>query len=1590
MKLKNFNKFVNESNNNVSLLTEGILELKSQCWSSLDIDKVFKVLAFSPDWNIGLKQCNLNLKFDIFKNLTEEQKKNISPENIITYFNVITAILHEYINSKLNNNTTIKINKKIIDTDTNIDLFNLLDVCPAVPYIIIQHNNNKETRTTLQQFKRYAETFKPFLNDPETKSVIDKMTMTKTGLKIPCMFKNNKNINKISDDILQKIFQIYKAFEDKTFLNDCKNEEDVNNKITELYNGEIPEDIKAELNNYIQINVGSIQLDIDGYFDQVRYLYILFKYFENNLSILDVIDNDDVISFNNINKYFAQMYDGKINNSVYTLLCSKPDIITQLEIPGVNKKFNDEFQNFYNEIKLPASITDMQKQTLKLANNLYTPLTDADKKKIQSAIDFDNNKLKDDNLTDKEKLVYLNDIKKQQLYLNKKQLDDNTFIPYLKEIGLGYTISQYRNTRDDQINNIIKNNQEKISKDVETELKKYIDKLGDKKLSDDEKNKVKKTIQNQILNDLLKTNNVPPPLAEIKSIIDLNICVENMRSVAEIELEKALNVEYPNVSLNPRAARRMKLFEKVQKLAGDRKAVFFSKNWVVSITQSMPEQLVFGRNRPKVDKNGNIIESTNMDDTEIGPNGEIIKITEQDKMIRDGTGPCVPDNIVTPASKQTETGWCTARAYGVSATSNKWNLTTGGNVSYYLRGLDKGLMQIMDCRNGDLYQVGSNGTRGYAYMLDANDTPNTGLFKEKSVQQAEGTDILMKIRNVYPELDQLILSTKIDQYIYGKNAVKTTTSGNIKNQLIKDNKITSNGGLIISDINDLLFAMPIIKSFSEIILKPKPNNFNMGKLFTYIVDKTPVRYPVFNLQYIVDATCLFEGICVEDTLELKNTNNIKIGTAMFKNARIGNRIIGIDTVNMINTDFMFENARHSHYKLIHIPTLNLKKCISMNYMFKDSGVASINLQNIDNVESAIDAFINCFMISSMPNIKFDKINNIKKLISDPAAGDGYITEENINLVFEGCPKLHISAKYDENVSDVVNYYSEKDNFINTDDRNFLILNNTDDAIKYKKNMIKYDGVVISKTADSIRLFENCDFNIKVLDFNGRTDISNMFYNCNFKQIRKIIGTENIEFGEAAFEKCKFMQFPKISLPKFKQKLTLFKNMYSPVSNPNISYGKYIVPFDGYTLADIPTDTAAYQHFYNTVNEKMLGNTSYIWCNTHGSENVFKNMYRHCFENVKSIVINNLQLELINDGIETDDNGKYYIILNDMADIEYYLSMQQKDVEKIFKEKEYAKIDIQYKDKSEEERDALKNKIKIQIDGIKLSDNFVKQTEFISFTEVIHKNNIKNFPNIDLNGLKNATLLFANVKLSTIGKITGTQNLENCDKMFAYSKIDHISTFNVSNVKTAHEMFTGADFKTIDGTFKFENLEDAASMFKGSLFSDTILNTNFNFAGSNIINAESMYESTILKNIGKNIIENVLLKMKFGNYIFNKCSNITNIDTLIDFNDKLEQIDYGFAECKNLKYVAGFKSNSITSCTRMFLGCENLESIGHIEINSKVRVDMQNMFEQCENLKYILTFIISPNFNTSLLFTNCPLAYIYGDNAQYLKAMLSAK
>ena len=106
-------------------------------------------------------------------------------------------------------------------------------------------------------------------------------------------------------------------------------------------------------------------------------------------------------------------------------------------------------------------------------------------------------------------------------------------------------------------------------------------------------------------------------------------------------------------------------------------------------------------------------------------------------------------------------------------------------------------------------------------------------------------------------------------------------------------------------------------------------------------------------------------------------------------------------------------------------------------------------------------------------------------------------------------------------------------------------------------------------------------------------------------------------------------------------------------------------------------------------------------------------------------------------------------------------------------------------------------------------------------------------------------------------------------------------------------------------------------------------------------------------------------VKYMNYMFQKCSNLTTIPQLDTIN--VTEMSYMFDNCSNLTTIPQLDTSKVTNTNSMFSNCTNLTTIPQLNI-SKV-TNTRGMFYNCYKLTKIDITSTSTSYNINFAY-NC--------------------
>ena len=571
--------------------------------------------------------------------------------------------------------------------------------------------------------------------------------------------------------------------------------------------------------------------------------------------------------------------------------------------------------------------------------------------------------------------------------------------------------------------------------------------------------------------------------------------------------------------------------------------VVFDNNWMCMLTYTQRQEAVFGRNKPKaVVQNGTVIrdqidESINKY-TKADYDGFEDVLTPQQVSRRDGDSQHVQYPGDPYSNKRSESGWCTATPhYGSGPESTPWK-HTGPRWGRY----GQVHLIMMRARDGKMFQYATGGDDGGGFLDegDRNDSEEraNGVFLGGSdvnsylmkTIKAAGLVNTFSINGFYKKVvSSTTQGTNIRRLISDDMWKNANAQANLKADLldqgIKDGKITPNGGLVISKFEDLAEFSDVMTNISEIIVKD-----DSAAVGLFANKEVPALPPV-NCQNLTTMESMFEDSLIAGSLTFKNTGRVKYMQKMLKNAMFApskdRYITGLDTSSVVNLSEAFYGCRQNRFNMcIQFADckFDLGRCQYMDraFMKATAKVIPIDPATTGHVVSAKDAYSFNPWLMSFPTTSFQRIRDGHGLCDD---FDG-----NYEDVFEGCTKLIANQdRFRREIEQMRRFYEEKQpEQPKTDGRGFIILENRQQAQEYQNTFSTAPGVVVSKDADSVGLFNDLKgLRLNVLDLDGVADASYMFQNCRIRKIGSIINTKKLRRADSMFYKCEFMCDPPV-------------------------------------------------------------------------------------------------------------------------------------------------------------------------------------------------------------------------------------------------------------------------------------------------------------------------------------------------------------------------------------------------------------------------------------------------------------------------------
>lgn len=679
-------------------------------------------------------------------------------------------------------------------------------------------------------------------------------------------------------------------------------------------------------------------------------------------------------------------------------------------------------ENFVSNAKLIEEADEQTRWIVKICNDEMARSTPAAREALRKNIDFEEQKLRGD-LSQEERAKSEEALARYRRDLGKRVFDGaDELEAYMRQIGIGF-LTRYYNSRLVMGREKIKNTVQAIAyrKKQQQKLAKAENALSNAK-DDKEKLEIRAAIRkareeiqqltgvipsdaegNTSYDEEAERKKLPADLMQFKTLDSLEEHVHQFVKDSSGEDLTQLGQTDPNLK-TPCARRRMKLFAAAERRGA---IVYKCTDWVMAALPTAKAAQPFGRYRPKVDASGKIIEECNLEDWE--------GITPENKRRRDSwDGAYISDGMY---KNSYETVWCTS-GYDNPGYRQWGNEVGPGNMfdTYSKMGA---LIAFMDCSTGNLYQYG-NGD-----LLDECDDTG-GILSDVGRSMSR---LMIK----YPSLQRAITAAGFMKYL--KPNDRPATQASMMSQLIQSGMLTSSGSILINSDEQFEFVLPLIDFIDE--LKIAPGCSSDSVFSAARASSSPVNLPIIDLGGVKRAAGMFQNLTISnEVLRLKNTGEIEDATSMFNGLKFHSpnaEIAGLDTKSVKYANEMFARCRNTQFRGVRIPDLDFGRCVTMNNAFTSSGIMGISFKGeTDHVISAINAFKNCFMLETMPNVLFKSIRHGSRLASN---FDG-----DYSVIFDGCQKMvqkyrsqqagngKPGDKFDDRIDDIKAFYEDTSRF----------------------------------------------------------------------------------------------------------------------------------------------------------------------------------------------------------------------------------------------------------------------------------------------------------------------------------------------------------------------------------------------------------------------------------------------------------------------------------------------------------------------------------------------------------------------------------
>lgn len=713
--------------------------------------------------------------------------------------------------------------------------------------------------------------------------------------------------------------------------------------------------------------------------------------------------------------------------------------------------------------------------------------------------------------------------------------------------------------------------------------------------------------------------------------------------------------------------------------------------------------------------------------------------------------------------------------------------------------------------------------------------------------------------------------------------------------------------------------------------------------------------------------------------------------------------------------------------LIYMPNLSIPKVTTIAYAFRNcNNIAKINLTNTNSLHTFTCAFENCTALSVMPNLNYNSayymfgaFNNSG--ISGNIDMSGFTKSGAVmtfNNMYMNCHNVITMSSFNKQGTAQLNMpymFQNCQNLTSIDNCNFFNVNYMSGAFRYCSNLRSITNTgfsyvfpcVYSEVQDKGYIFTECR-NLTTLDnnfwinFHAR-GMNDTFTNCENLEfpdhIVMNIHGNNFYYGGLTntFKNCRKLKSVEIIFPTYYYASSYnyspyFNNTFNGCTNlhtviiNNLRYNNVGSLLSGQPFTNCPNLTniqfvnfthfnTYYQRPYwagvaagsgitsiNNITGINLFNTFsglYMFANCHnlydlGEEYLnFFNMTSMAYMFLNCYNLKTLNYSQININKVQNTQGAFWGC-NGMTHFNDWYFAAVTMTNHMFENSRFNVIEnlhfpvTQHANRmfANANVGTLNNIVFNAPNGYSLMTGL--QANIIS-NIIMPNSTIANycFSNVEANELKDLDM----------GKVVNAQG------MFQNSYIGYAYNLNLSGVKNAYTMFSGARSINIIPLINFTNVNNVCYLFS-NIHMSNITNLNLTIGTARayylfqsspdlkevrdvnlyINNTETAYMFQNCQNL--TTIQNFTMSNLGNMYMaFNWCTNLTTVENVnMPF---VQYAYYMFANCHNLRSVVNLNVPMMTLGTYMFYNCTNLTTAP--AINTVNFTSMEYMYQACSNL-----------------------------------------